>query len=145
MSTDRFETDTLIDAPVERVWSVVVAPGFWVADEDSVAGTVATAGESTVIHNPKYGDFPVRVEKVDSQSYVAYRWTTAFPGEALTTENSTLIEFSLSEEGDGTRLSIAESGFAALPVSDEARAKVLADNSAGWPSVLGEVKARAEA
>ena len=41
MSEDMIERDVLIDAPVERVWSLVSAPGFWVADPESVKGTTA--------------------------------------------------------------------------------------------------------
>jgi hypothetical protein len=40
MTEDRIERDTLISAPLERVWSLVATPGFWVADEASVAGAV---------------------------------------------------------------------------------------------------------
>jgi uncharacterized protein YndB with AHSA1/START domain len=144
MSADRFECDTLIAAPPERVWSVVVAPGFWVADEASVAGTVAKAGESMVAKNPEYGDFPVRVEKVDPQTYVAYRWASAFPGDELRDDNSTLVEFTVAGEGDGTRLTVVESGFASLAGSEELRAKAAADNADGWPKVFEAVKKRAQ-
>lgn len=145
MTTDRFEFDTLIAAPLERVWSVVVAPGFWVADEASVAGTVAKEGESTVAKNPEYGDFAVRVEKVrPEESYVAYRWAPGFPGEELRVGNNTLLEFSLTEESDGTRLTLAESGFASLAGSEESRDKVAAANADGWPKVLDAVKTQVQ-
>ncbi|MFC9328431.1 SRPBCC domain-containing protein, partial [Kitasatospora sp. NPDC057015] len=112
MSEDMIERDTLIDASIERVWSLVSAPGFWVADPESVRGTTAVEGESTVARNPEHGEFPVSVVKVEPPLYVAYRWAPASPGQELTEGNSTLVEFTLSAEGDKTRLTVVESGFA---------------------------------
>jgi uncharacterized protein YndB with AHSA1/START domain len=136
--------DTLIDASVERVWSLVSIPGFWVADPESVKGTTAVEGESMVAKNPKFGEFPVLVVKVEPPSYVAYRWAPASPGEELTEGNSTLVEFTVSAEGDKTRLTVVESGFAALSVSEEARATTVANLAEGWPQVLDAAKRRVE-
>ncbi|GAA4562623.1 SRPBCC domain-containing protein [Planotetraspora kaengkrachanensis] len=144
MSEDRIERETLIAAPLERVWPLVAQPGFWVADEESSAGTVAAAGDSTVVKNAEYGQFPVRVEKVDPPTYVAYRWTSAFPGEELREDNSTLVEFTLTQEGDHTRLRVVESGFAALAGSEELRGQAMENNTSGWPQVLDAFKTRVE-
>ncbi|MEV0495710.1 SRPBCC domain-containing protein [Streptomyces atratus] len=144
MSQDRIERETLIEAPVERVWSLVVDPGFWVADKASLSGTVAKEGESVVAKNAEYGDFPVRVEKVEPPTHVAYRWASAFPGEEPRADNSTLVEFTLTAEGDKTRLRVVESGFAALAGSEELRSRVVEDNTGGWPQVFEALKTRAE-
>ncbi|MFI6843082.1 SRPBCC domain-containing protein [Kitasatospora sp. NBC_00085] len=144
MSKDRIERDILIEAPVERVWPLVAQPGFWVADEASLPGTVAKEGESMVARNAEYGDFPVRVEKVEPPTYLAYRWASAFPGEDLRADNSTLVEFTLVQEGDKTRLHVVESGFVALTGSEDLRSKALKDNTDGWPQVLDAFKKRVE-
>ena len=144
MSEDRIERETLIAAPLERVWSLVAEPGFWVGDEGSVSGTVAVEGDSVVAKNAQYGDFPVRVEKVEPPTYLAYRWASAFPGEELREDNSTLVEFTLTSEGDRTRLRVVESGFAALAASEDRRSQALKDNTGGWPQVLDALKKRAE-
>jgi uncharacterized protein YndB with AHSA1/START domain len=144
MSEDRIERDTLIAAPLERVWSLVAQPGFWVAEPEAVAGTVAAEGETIVARNAEYGDFPVRVEKVEPPTYLAYRWASAFPGEDLREDNSTLVEFTLTAEGDGTRLRVVESGFAALAGPPELREQAVKDNSGGWPQVLDAFSKRAE-
>ncbi|WP_328907468.1 SRPBCC domain-containing protein [Streptomyces sp. NBC_00234] len=144
MSEDRIERETLIAASLDRVWTLVAQPGFWVADEASLPGTVAREGESMVAKNPEYGTFPVRVEKVEPQTYLAYRWASAFPGKELSADNSTLVEFTLTPEGDGTRLRVVESGFAALAGSDELRSKAVKDNTGGWPQVLDALRVRAE-
>ncbi|MER6401270.1 MULTISPECIES: SRPBCC domain-containing protein [unclassified Kitasatospora] len=144
MSEDRIERETLIAASPELVWTLVAQPGFWVAEEASLAGTVAREGESMVAKNPEYGVFPVRVEKVEPPTYLAYRWASAFPGEDLREDNSTLVEFTLTPEGAGTRLRVVESGFAALAGSEELRGKAVEDNSGGWPQVLDALRKRAE-
>ncbi|TXS52857.1 polyketide cyclase [Streptomyces sp. me109] len=144
MSDDRIERETLIEASLERVWELVAQPGFWVADKASLPGTVAREGESLIAKNAEHGDFPVRVEKVDPPTYLAYRWTSAFPGQELREDNSTLVEFTLTREGDRTRLRVVESGFATLAGSEELRAQNLKDHTEGWPLELGALKTRAE-
>ena len=144
MSEDRIERETLIAAPLERVWSLVAEPGFWVADKASLPGTVAREGESMVAKNAEYGEFPVRVEKVELPTYLAYRWASAFPGQELREDNSTLVEFTLTPEGGKTRLRVVESGFAALAGSEELRSQAVQDNTGGWPQELDALKTRAE-
>lgn len=144
MSNDRIERDTLISAPLERVWTLVAQPAFWVADKASLPGTTAKEGETLIAKNPEYGDFPVRVEKVQPPTYLAYRWASAFPGEELRDDNSTLVEFTLTEEGDQTRLRVVESGFATIAATDELRSQAVKDNSGGWTEELEALKVRAE-
>jgi uncharacterized protein YndB with AHSA1/START domain len=144
MIEDRIERETLIAAPLERVWSLVAQPGFWVADKASLPGTVAREGESMVAKNAEHGDFPVRVEKVEPPTYLAYRWASAFPGEDLRQDNSTLVEFTLTQEGDKTLLRVVESGFAALTGTEELRGQAVKNNTGGWPQELDALKTRAE-
>ncbi|MBM7436914.1 SRPBCC domain-containing protein [Streptomyces sp. HB132] len=144
MNEDRIERETLIEASQERVWSLVTQPGFWVAEDTAPLGPVAEEGGTTVVKNAEYGDFPVRVETVEPQTYVAYRWASAFPGAGLREGNSTLVEFTLVPEGGSTRLRVVESGFAALAGSDELRSKAVEDNTSGWPQVLDAFRTRAE-
>ncbi|AWS43641.1 SRPBCC domain-containing protein [Streptosporangium sp. 'caverna'] len=152
MNEDHIERDTLIAASLERVWSLVAEPGFWVSEEASIwggdeaglAGVVAGEGASMVAKNANLGEVAVRVEKVEPPTYVAYRWSSAFPGAELREDNSTLVEFTLSEEGDKTRLRVVESGFASLSTSAELRDKAIRFNTEGWPQVFEAVRNRAE-
>jgi uncharacterized protein YndB with AHSA1/START domain len=75
---------------------------------------------------------------------VAYRWSSAFPGQELRESNSTLVEFTLSTEGDKTRLRVVESGFATLAGSDELRDQSTRFNADGWPQVFEAVQNHAE-
>lgn len=144
MTDDRIEREILIAAAPERVWPLVAEPGFWATDDETTRGAVATEGQSLVVRHSEHGDFPMRVEKVDPPNYLAYRWVSAFPGEELREDNSTLVEFTLTPEGDGTRLRVVESGFASLPTSDENRRNVINDHTAGWKQCFAVLAARAE-
>ena len=144
MTDDRIERETFIAAPPERVWPLVAEPGFWATDDESARGTTVTEGESLVARHSKHGDFPMRVEKADPPHYLAYRWNSAFPGEELTEENSTLVEFTLTPEDGGTRLRVVESGFAALPTTGGNRRHVIDDHAAGWEQCFAALAARAE-
>src|SRR3954454_7852607 len=114
---DRIERETLIAASQDRVWSLVTEAGFWVV----LTGAEAVPGETTVAHHDEYGDFPVRVEKMEPKSYISYRWASAFSGQELRDGNTTLVEFTLTPEADGTRLRVVESGFAGLDAPDDQR------------------------
>ncbi|MEU0797881.1 SRPBCC domain-containing protein [Amycolatopsis sp. NPDC005961] len=137
------EREILIAAPPGKVWPLVAEPGFWATDDETVRGTLAEEGQPLVVRHSEHGEFPLRVEKVDPPRYLAYRWVSAFPGEELREDNSTLVEFTLTPDGDGTRLRVVESGFAALPTSDENRANVVKDHTAGWEQCLPALAARA--
>ncbi|MEV4313114.1 SRPBCC domain-containing protein [Actinocrispum sp. NPDC049592] len=137
------ERSTLIAAPIERVWKLVAAPGWWAADEANRPSVEPVEGESLVVKHAEHGEFPVRVEKVDRPRYVAFRWVSAFQGEELREDNSTLVEFTLTTEGDMTRLRVVESGFEALPTTEDNRANVIKDHTEGWAQCFDQVAARA--
>jgi uncharacterized protein YndB with AHSA1/START domain len=140
---DRIERETLIAASLDRVWSLVTVPGFWV-DRGSLAGTELREGATMLAVEPKYGEFPLRVEKIDPPTYIAYRWASSFPGQELREDNSTLVEFTLTAEGDKTRLRVVESGFASLAGTEEDRRKAVEGNSDGWPQELDALRKRVE-
>ncbi len=58
--------------------------------------------------------------------------------------NSTLVEFTLAPEADGTRVRVVETGFASLATTDEQRAKNHESNTEGWGKELGELREYAE-
>lgn len=143
MSTDSIEREIVIAAKPAKVWPLVAEPGFWATDDETVQGTMAEEGQTLVVTHSEHGEFPLRVEKVDPPHYLAYRWVSAFPGEELREDNSTLVEFTLTPEGDGTRLRVVESGFATLPTSDENRRNVVKDHTGGWEQCFTTLAARA--
>ncbi|HVX47290.1 MAG TPA: SRPBCC domain-containing protein, partial [Mycobacteriales bacterium] len=88
----------------------------------------------------EHGEFPVRVERLDPPTYAAYRWVSAFPGEELREDTSTLVEFTLTAEGDQTRLRVVETGFEALATPEANRRKVITDHTNGWPQCLDALR-----
>ncbi|AYY13906.1 serine/threonine-protein kinase BRI1-like 1 [Actinobacteria bacterium YIM 96077] len=146
MSTqDRIEQQVVIDAPVARVWKLVTEPGWWIGDGNDRTGQRRYRdGDLDVVEDPRFGRFPVRTETTEPQHYVSYRWASTFPGEDLRPDNSTLVEFWLSEHDGGTLLRVVESGFASLAVPDEARERSVNGNIEGWVEQLTAIQKRAE-
>ena len=140
--SDRIEREILIAAPPERVWPLVAEPGFWATDDETIRGTQAVPDTSFVARHSEGGTYPMRVEKVDPPTYLAYRWNSAFPGEDLRDGNSTLVEFTLTPTDGGTLLRVVESGFDALPTTDDNRRHVIEDHTTGWAECLPALAAR---
>lgn len=133
---DRIEREITIDAPLERVWELVVEPGWWVGDGDVSGQRRWRDGHLEVVDDPRCGRFPVRVETVEPWRYLAYRWASGFPGEEPGEGNSTLVEFWLSSDDGRTVLRVAESGFAGIDASEEARGRAVEGNTEGWAQQL---------
>lgn len=128
---DAIEREIFIRAGIERVWSLVSRVGFWVGDDlhfDHEAGE----GDLVVIETETYGNFPVRVERLDAPRYAAYRWASGFPGSTPVDGNSTLVEFTLQELDGGVLVQVRESGFSKLQVAEGVRQSLYADNAGGW-------------
>ncbi len=76
--------------------------------------------------------------------FFSFRWARPLGAEPHT-GNSTLVELSLSAEGESTRLRVVESGFRELERPDEEKAKYAEENTEGWKHELAELKEYASA
>jgi uncharacterized protein YndB with AHSA1/START domain len=85
----------------------------------------------------------VLVERYQPHTAFAFRWATE-AGVRPAPGNSTLVEFTLTPEGDSTRLRVVESGFESLDMPAEQQTKHAEDNTDGWRIELGELRAYAE-
>jgi uncharacterized protein YndB with AHSA1/START domain len=147
MVLDQIERDIVIDAPVERVWTLITeAEHLGRLFGDAGAEIDLRPGGAMVL---RWSDFETshgRVVAVEPHRRFSYRWAPfKDPGGDEPVEgNSTLVEFTLQPEGDGTRLRVVESGFAALAVSEEQRAENHASNTGGWLSELDELREYAQ-
>ena len=147
MVPDKIERETFIAAPVERVWALITEAehlGRWFGDAG--AEIDLRPGGAMVMRWDEHGTSRGRVVEVAPHTRFSYRWAPfKDPGGDEPVEgNSTLVEFTLAPEGDGTRLRVVESGFAALDTSDEQRAENHKGNTAGWEYETGELRAYAE-
>jgi uncharacterized protein YndB with AHSA1/START domain len=140
---DRIEQVITINAPLDRVWELVSEPGWWVpSTEPTVPGH--TPGYQVVRETEKWGRFPVEVVRVEPKTYAAFRWASHVPGAELTPDNTTLVEFWVDPAEGSVRVTVAESGFAALDAPDSVREQSRADNTGGWQEELASLKERAE-
>jgi uncharacterized protein YndB with AHSA1/START domain len=142
MAADRIEQEILIEAPPEVVWELVTDPehvGAWFGDAAKI--DLRPGGDAALTWEG-YGTFLARVERVEPPRLFSFRW--ARPADTPPAEgNSTLVEFSLRAEGEGTRLRVVESGFDALAVSEDEKGRRFADNTEGWKVELGHLREHA--
>ena len=139
MVPERIEREILIDAPLEVVWAVVTESEHvagWFSDSAEVD---LRPGAEAVLTWEKHGSAFARVETVEPPHSFSFRWARPL-GAALRERNSTLVEFSLSAEGESTRLRVVESGFPALEGPEEEKATYAEGNREGWQLELGELQ-----
>ena len=139
MVPDRIEREIVIAAPVERVWSVVTEAehiGRWFGDAG--AQIDLRPGGMFRCSWAEHGTVHGVVERVDAPRFFSYRWARPL-GADVKPGNSTLVEFTLTPEGNETRLRVVESGFRTLDLSDQERDKYATENTAGWKSELAEL------
>jgi uncharacterized protein YndB with AHSA1/START domain len=136
---DHIERETLIDAPVDVVWRVVTEPAQisrWLSDAAEL--DLRPGGEGAISWK-EHGTVDLRVERVEPPHLFSFRWV--YPEGAEPREgNSTLVEFTLSEEGDGTRLRVVESGLRAIEWSEEQKAEFLESHTQGWARHIGDLE-----
>jgi uncharacterized protein YndB with AHSA1/START domain len=115
MAEDTIEREILIEAPVEVVWRVLTEPEHlqgWFSDTAALDLRSGGAGRMTFDNRPegRLVDVQVKVESVEPPHRFAFRWDHP-PGAEAGPENSLHVEFTLSSEGEGTRLKLVEAGF----------------------------------
>jgi uncharacterized protein YndB with AHSA1/START domain len=140
----QIERETMIAAPVERVWSLLTEAehvGDWFCDAG--AEIDLRPGGAMVLRWTEHGTTHARVVDVEPHRRFSYRWAAEAESEQIE-GNSTLVEFTLDPTDEGTRLRVVESGFEDLAVTDEQRRKRVEDNTEGWEIQLGRVRERAE-
>jgi uncharacterized protein YndB with AHSA1/START domain len=136
---DRIEREISIAAPVERVWAVLTEPeqiGQWFGQGKPAEVDLRPGGLMHLDHGEN-GTFATRIEKIEPPHFFSYRWASGYPGEVANDGNSTLVEFTLTPEGDGTRLRLVERGFAHQVVPEGRLPHAsFESHSQGWSDVL---------
>ncbi|RNL80560.1 SRPBCC family protein [Halostreptopolyspora alba] len=151
MTEDRIERDIHVAAPVERVWAVLT-------EADHIAGWFGESARIDALEPggtlwlgwAEFGEYPAVIDRVEPPRVFAFRWTVDsndHPGVASEHPregNATLVEFTLSAEAGGTRLSVVESGFTRLGVPAEQQERARQQNIEGWGIELDELREYAE-
>ena len=145
--TDRIEKTIDLAAPVERVWRAVTDHeefGQWFKvrlDQPFAVGTPSTG----MMTYPGYEHVPwhARIVRMDPPHLFAFEWPQMDEADEAVDETAwTLVEFRLEPTESGTRLTIVESGFDALP--DGKGALAMRRNEPGWEEQAGNIKAHVE-
>ena len=143
MTLDRIEREIVIAAPLQRVWQVLTEAEHisgWFGDATEID---LRPGGAIVFTWSRYGSHHAVVERVEPPRFFSYRWARP-AGEPAADGNSTLVEFTLSPDGAGTRLRVVETGFASLAVTEEEQGIAVKENTEGWIAELGELREYAE-
>jgi uncharacterized protein YndB with AHSA1/START domain len=143
---DRIEKKILLSAPRARVWralSDAAEFGQWfrVRLEGAFHAGTTIVGQITY---PGYEHLKLEMQIVElvPEHYFSYRWrpNAIDPNKDYSAEPMTLVELTLDEVpgGQGTLLTIVESGFARLPA--ERRAQAFRANDGGWTEQLKNIE-----
>jgi len=137
--TDRIERSIAIAAPVERVWSIVSEPGWWINEGTLRPHRIVDAGDGVVVvHDQTHGAFRIRTERLDPPRYAAFRWL----GREDEKGAGTLTEFWVEDADGGVTLRVVESGLENVPESE--REAYLRDNAHGWETELTAAQTAAQ-
>jgi uncharacterized protein YndB with AHSA1/START domain len=147
MSTDRIEREVMIAASPERVWAVLTEPehvGTWFGT-GSPAEIDLRPGGLMLLDHGEHGSYSTLIVKVDPPRAFSYRWASAYPDVVATSNNSTLVEFTLEPADGGTVLRVVESGFDAIQIpAARLESAGFESHSQGWSGVIEKVGAYAE-
>lgn len=140
---DRIEKQIELKAPVARVWRALTDHrefGAWfrVALEgpfipgQQVRGRITWPGAEHLV-------MTATVQRMQPQQLFSFTWHpyAIDPNVDYSAEPATLVEFTLQEIPGGTRLTVVESGFAALPA--HRRDEAFRMNDQGWSIQLQNI------
>jgi uncharacterized protein YndB with AHSA1/START domain len=148
MTTDRIEKTILLRAPRARVWRALADArefGAWflVKLESPFVPGATVRGQVT---HPGYEHvtMEVTVERMDAERLFSFRWRpyAIDPNVDYSAEPKTLVEFRLEDAEGGTRLTITESGFDAIPAGRRAEAYRM--NDQGWTQQTENIRRHVE-
>jgi len=135
-STDRIEKLVNLDAPRARVWRALTDytqfnQWFGVSLTTPFSPGAAVSGKLN-IRNYDHITLTIWIQSMEPERFFSFRWHpyAIEDGVDYNAEPTTLVSFTLEDAGSGTRLTIVESGFDAIPESR--RAKAFSMNERGW-------------
>ena len=132
--SDRIVKTIELAAPVSRVWHALTdyrAFGRWFRVDLDGPFQVGAISRGTMTY-PGYEHMPWEavIKAMDPERLFSFSWLDVDPRSGVSSQATTLVEFRLEAIPTGTRLTITESGFDALP--DPRRLEALRENTQGW-------------
>jgi uncharacterized protein YndB with AHSA1/START domain len=142
-TTDRIEKKIILRVSRSRVWRVLTNAdefGAWFRVKLESAFAVGERVKGKITH-PGYEHvtMEVTVERMEPEQLFSFRWHpyAIDPKVDYSSEPTTLVEFRLEEVGDGTLLTVVESGFDRIP--SKRRAEAFRMNAQGWAQQLENI------
>ena len=139
---DRIERTVELASPPDRVWAALTtAEGLsaWFGDEAVV--DLRPGGAARMTWKSEGFTAQMRVERVEEPRVFGFTWPVyGLPGDD---PRRTYVEFTLEPAGQGTRLTVVETGFAQLP--EDVHRNAYDGNTDGWAKELGELAAYLDA
>jgi len=143
-STDRIEKIVDLDAPRSRVWRAITDVkqfNQWFGVNLTSPFTPGAEVTGNMTH-PKYSHFTMSIwiESIEPERFFSFRWHPYAIEEGVdySAEPTTLVTFTFEDSGAGTRLTIVESGFDAIPESR--RAQAFSMNERGWTGQVENIR-----
>lgn len=133
--TDSIERTLELAAPIEAVWNALTDPkeiALWFSDATDLEPHADAEGSFTWT---KYGSHAARVEVFEPMKRLVWRWAED-PELPLSQAHSTVVEWTLERQGDGTVLHLRESGFSTAEHHEQ--------NVRGWNVELEELRRHIE-
>ena len=146
--SDRIEKTVDLKAPIERVWRALTDHeefGTWF--QVKLEGPFVPGGTARGhITHPGYEHvtWEARIRQMDAPRLFSFTWTPygIDPNVDYSKETPTLVEFRLEPIAGGTRLTLVESGFDAVP--SHRRAEAFRMNDRGWTEQMENIRAHVE-
>lgn len=145
---DSITRDIEIDASAEKVWALIVRPGWYVNEgtvedpQDLRYETDDAGREITVLNHATWGEFRFLTVALDEPTYAAFRWLSR---SDPTSGAGTLVEFWIEQRDAGVTLRVKESGFSSLSDDPAVWLKEREGNDKGWLEELVVAKSYVEA
>jgi uncharacterized protein YndB with AHSA1/START domain len=146
--TDRIEKTIDLKAPLERVWTALTDPaefGAWFRVKlengfmpgETTRGRISYAGYEHLV-------WEATVVAMEQPSLFSFTWRpyAVDPTVDYSSEPFTLVEFRLEPAPGGTRLTVTESGFDALPA--HRRDEAYRMNDGGWTQQVENIRVHVE-
>jgi uncharacterized protein YndB with AHSA1/START domain len=138
---DRIERTVELAQPPEVVWAALTTAEGLASWAGNQAGIELRPGGMAWMKWEDGATADMRVERVEEPSVFGFTWHIY--GLPEDDPRRTYVEFTLERHGQGTRLTVTESGFAQLP--PDAHRTAYDGNSRGWVSELGDLVAYLDA
>ena len=132
---DRIERSINVAHPPTKVWQALTTAeglGTWFGQKATVDLRVGGLAQLTF---DGHDTVDLRIERLEPPHVFGYTW--GISGLPADDPRRTYVEFTLDPVGDGTRLTVVESGFAQVP--DDIYPGAYSGNVKGWQSELDEL------